>query len=165
MRLLIFLIFIFTFALMSCGQFQSIKDPRTIHGVNPIFKPYIDEYIYYKGRGLDYEIAIQFTDLPSNEGGLCTRFASGERQIEIDKDLWDNYLYEDTKLELIAHELGHCDLGRAHLTEVRDGKPISIMYPYMFSLYPQTVISYMSELFHRDVSMLPPILNYKETIH
>lgn len=136
--------------LTSCGQFHSAKDPRTIRGINPIFQPYIEQYTTYKGSLLDYEIAIQFSDLPENQNGRCTKFPSGERQIEIDQEWWDNYSYDNTRFTVIAHELGHCDLNRRHVaTLLPNGKPTSIMFPYNFSIFPEDMDYYIKELFNR----------------
>lgn len=133
--------------LTACGQgFHTQSDPRTIAGVNPIFTPYVKMYIDYKGKDINYDIPIQFAILSGNTVGLCTRWSSGERQIEIDQDYWDNYLDEGEKREVIAHELGHCDLNRGHV--IRAYPATSIMDPYVFSLSPSTYANYMMELFN-----------------
>ena len=136
--------------LTACGQpgFQTApSDPRTITGVDPAFAPYVNEYISYKGRGLDYDIPIQFSpDLGGNTVGICTRWSNGYRQIQIDKDYWDNWLDEGERREVIAHELGHCDLNRDHT--VHQYPALSIMDPYVFSLTPSSIAGYMSELFN-----------------
>lgn len=135
--------------LTACGQgFQTHSDPRTIVGVDPEFAPYVQSYTGYKGRGLNYDIPIQFADLQGNTVGLCTRWSSGERQIQIDRDYWNNYLDDGEKYEVIFHELGHCDLNRDHVSTTNNGVPNSIMYPYVFSLYSTTVANYMAELFN-----------------
>jgi hypothetical protein len=138
--------------LSACSQLgYQPPDPRTISGVNPVFQPYVDEYLSYKGYSLDYDIPIQFSDLEDLTAGLCTRWSTGERQIQIDEYHW-NYMNEGQRINLIAHELGHCDLNRDHILDIRNGSPISIMYPYVFTLYPSTIINYMTELFNPTVS-------------
>lgn len=133
----------------ACGQpgFQTApSDPRTIAGVDPAFAPYVNEYLTYKGSGLNYDIPIQFADLTGNTVGVCTRWSSGHRQIQIDRDYWDNYLDEGEKREVIAHELGHCDLNRDHT--IHQYPALSIMDPYVFSLTPSSIVNYMTELFN-----------------
>lgn len=133
--------------LTACGQgFQTKTDPRSISGVDPAFTIYINSYLHYKGSGLAYDIPMQFADLNGNTVGLCTRWSSGERQIQIDRDYWENYLDEGEKYEVIAHELGHCDLNRDHV--VHASPATSIMDPYVFSLYSTTIANYMVELFN-----------------
>lgn len=142
-----YLIISFLF-LSACGQpgFQTApSDPRTIVGVDPVFTPYVNEYLVYKGHGLYYDIPIQFADLDGSTVGVCTRWSTGQRQIQIDKDYWDNWLDEGERREVIAHELGHCDLNREHVDHVYPA--ISIMDPYVFSLTPSSITNYMTELF------------------
>jgi hypothetical protein len=97
---------------------------------------------------------MQFTDLDDNKVGVCVRWSDGHRQIQIDQYYWENSLDEGEKQEVINHELGHCDLNRDHDTRTANGYPISIMYPYVFSLMPSTVASYMFELFNSTSSTI-----------
>lgn len=150
--------------LTGCGRgFETAKDPRTIHGVDPVFVPFVDKYLSYKGHGLAHDIPIQFTNLPGNIVGLCTRWSTGWRQIEIDQSYWNYWADDGERLELIAHELGHCDLDRNHvLTEDTNGMPVSIMYPYVFGIYPYilgsySIDNYMNELFHPGSDMSPSV--------
>ncbi len=134
--------------LTGCGRgFHTKHDPRAIHGVNPVFQPYIAQYLSYKGSSLSYDIPIQFADLNGSTVGLCTRWSTGERQIEIDYDYWTYSFDENDKLETIIHELGHCDLNRGHESAMVDGAPVSLMYPYVFSLLTEDISRYMKELF------------------
>lgn len=127
------------------------KDPRTITGTDPVFLPYIKEYVGYKGRSLNYDIPIQFSQLSGGKIGLCTRWDSGERQIQIDKTYWMSHEDEGIRLQLILHELGHCDLNRNHTSLMyADGQPRSIMFPYVFRLDNINVSDYIHELFHPD---------------
>jgi hypothetical protein len=143
-----YLFILSTLVLTACAPgFQSINDPHTISGVDPIFQPYINKYIAYKGAPLNYYIPMQFTDLSGSTVGLCTRWSSGERQIQIDKQYWDG-LDEGSRYEVIAHELGHCDLNRDHISTFANGRPTSVMYPYLFSLTSSTIANYMLELFN-----------------
>lgn len=149
------------FLLTACGQgFKSQNDPRTISGVNPIFKPYVDLYLSHKGTGLRYDIPIQFATLSGNTVGVCTRWSTGERQIQIDQDYWDNYLDEGEKYEVIAHELGHCDLNRDHTPHSMPAT--SIMDPYVFSLNPSDVAVYMAELFNQSSTTMMTSLSVEK---
>ena len=141
-----YLLILSALALSACAPVPPINDPRTISGVDPIFQPYIDEYLSYKGAPLNYYIPMQFSDLDGSVG-VCKRWSSGERQIQIDKTYWE-YLDEGERYEVIAHELGHCDLNRDHVSSFANGRPTSVMYPYLFSLTSSTIAYYMSELFN-----------------
>ena len=132
-------------ALLSVG---CQKDPRTIHGVNSEIMPYLQQYILFKKAPLKYDIPIQFATLDFPKVGMCTIFSSGERQIEIDNNNWHNFLSEEEKLQLVLHELGHCDLNRNHIMSAKDGVPVSIMYPYVFPLMPEAESYYIDELFN-----------------
>lgn len=146
--------FMLSFLLLTaCSKgFQTKVDPRTISGVNPVFQPYIDAYVSYKHSQLNTYIPVQFTDLDGSTVGLCTRWSSGERQITIDQWYWDNYLDEGGKLEVIAHELGHCDLNRDHVEH--RSPATSIMDPYVFSLNTYNIVYYMNELFNTSYSTI-----------
>ncbi len=65
-------------------------------------------------------IAIQFVPL-TGELGHCRNGA-----ISIDPTSWQA-IGDSGRQMLIYHELGHCFLGRAHLPDVRNGRPVSIM--------------------------------------
>lgn len=144
-----YLLILAALTMTACSQtgFQvGPSDPRTISGVDPILAPYVNEYVAYKGRGLNYDIPIQFAELNGNTVGVCTRWSTGERQIQIDKEYWDNWLDEGERREVIAHELGHCDLNRDHTPHQYPA--LSIMDPYVFSLTPSDIAHYMTELFN-----------------
>lgn len=153
-------VFTIPFFLMLCAcnpGFLAENDPRLIRGVDPVFDHYVTAYKTYKGSELSYDIPIQFADLKDNTVGLCTRWSNGYRQIEIDRDYWKNVLTKGEKLNVIFHELGHCDLNRNHTTTLSsDGRPTSIMYPYVFNLYPTSVARYVIELFNNR-SIMPEI--------
>jgi len=112
--------------LLLAGCAKDLSDPRTIHGVDATFVPYVNSYLtekeFYLHRGLDYDIPIQFGDLPDNQLGLCTKWTSGYRQIVIDAYYW-KFQSEAQKESVIAHELGHCDLNLEHVDD-----PYAIMY-------------------------------------
>lgn len=134
-----------TFFLVACAQEH--QDPRTIAGVDQEFAPYIEQYVIYKGSPIAYDIPMQFANLSYPVRGLCTKWSSGERQIEIDKYIWSQS-DEGKRLQLIAHELGHCDLNRGHEPATEKGVQVSIMFPSGFGIYGINIPKYMNELFH-----------------
>jgi hypothetical protein len=99
------------------------------------------------------ELEVKFESLPENTGGHCDRLGARKRlvlKITIDKDLW-NSISELSRERLIFHELGHCVLNRVHSNITEDGRPISLMYPYLMSIsdreYRTNWIQYTDELF------------------
>lgn len=147
--------------LSACGNnfdTKQVYDPRSISGIDPAFKPYVDVFESKYGSSIG-DIPIQFADLTYPTIGTCTRWSSGHRQIVVDKDYWDNPDVQDSaKLGLILHELGHCVLNRDHVnslyyyagTHVAGHIPYSIMYPYNFysNNYLELESYYLEELFH-----------------
>jgi hypothetical protein len=131
-------------------------DPRTIHGVNEEFLPYVDNYVAYKGSAISYDIPIQFSNLEHPKIGVCTIWTTGERQIQIDREAWTS-LSDSERIGLIFHELGHCDLNRGHINtrhyysgnHISGDVPDSFMYPYNFfsSHYIELFNYYVKELF------------------
>lgn len=145
------LLILSTLVLTACGQNLSTnKDPRTISGVDPAFVPYVELYKSMKGRGLSYDIPIAFGNQDGNVIGVCTRWSSGHRQIQIDPTYWnDPYTTEHEKISLIFHELGHCDLNRDHVTALRSNNwPVSLMYPYNYGYNSPDESYYFNELFN-----------------
>ena len=56
----------------------------------------------------------------------------GSKKIVIDASFWDR-ITEDSREQLIFHELGHCVLGLDHIDKIKKGCPVSIMNSYAFS--------------------------------
>lgn len=104
------------------------RDPRTIHGINPIFYPYYDEYEEACGKNVDIPIDFGYTGMYA---GTCTfwRGKNNYSQININIDHWES-MFEGQRRWLIFHELGHCDLRLGHNDEITEyGDPVSIMHP------------------------------------
>ena len=152
MRYLIAISLLYTSA---CGTFQIPKDPRTIHGVNPVFQPYLELYLQAKGRPLNYDIPIQFGKMPDDDtAAICTYWHNPEyRQITIDEEYWNNYTNEKEKIGLIFHELGHCDLNRDHDNRLINHIPRSLMYYQNFSYNFNLQAYYFSEIFNPSESL------------
>jgi hypothetical protein len=89
--------------------------------INYEVMPYLNAYKEYKllflnRRELDYNISIIFKHLPNAAGSCFKNYLTGSRAITLDTVLWnkndDNY-----RLQLLFHELGHCDLNLDHQEE------------------------------------------------
>lgn len=80
-----------------------------------MFKPYTNAYLEYKQiylnkKNFNYPITIVFKHLPDRIIGTCTKYLPPfSRKIEIDYVTWAKYS-DDERLQLMFHELGHCDL-------------------------------------------------------
>jgi len=119
-------------------------------GINPgladrgEFEVYFQRFLTYAAehkvstRG-DDGLRIEFSDLKSTEVGRCeTGFLSG-RIVYIDRTRWE-VMVDGSREALILHELGHCLLGRGHVStkfpeedETMPGLPRSLMYPLAMS--------------------------------
>lgn len=138
--------------LSACGPqlVPQSPDPRTIAGVDPTFQPYIDLYMQTKGSGLRYDIPMAFAPQSGNTIGVCTRWTSGYRQIAIDPIYWNaSTTTWAQRVNLIFHELGHCDLNRDHIeTKLSSGWPTSLMYPMNYGFISTMQSYYFAELFN-----------------
>lgn len=111
----------------------SILFPLT-NNVDYALKPYVDEV--YEGidevcsehRYIPKNYNILFADIKKvspNVLGVCS-FYGPSFTILIDRDNFYNYLTEDERFTLVAHEMLHCFLGERHVND-----PGSIMNPYI----------------------------------
>jgi hypothetical protein len=100
---------------VACG---SREDDATIDAQ---LKPYVAEVLSWSGEALSSSIeSVRFGKPPNGWAASCHR----ERQLPIpftrwivvDKAVW-SLLNENNKLELIAHELGHCQWDWEHTSE------------------------------------------------
>lgn len=126
MRLLILLTL---FNLVSCGKIEDLihkkgKPPQR-HTTDPHFKYYTDQL------QMTVNTPIIFGVLDSKIAGTCTKWSSGYREIKINREYW-NKISESHRLELLAHELGHCDYNKPHNNTTQDGCPVSVMYDTNF---------------------------------
>ena len=143
-------------SLTSCGPKPQDIDERAYHGVNEAFQPYLDEYIINKGYPLAYDISINFAPVDQVNGpkdkvvGLCTEWDNSKyRQITIDLEYW-NSADINTRLALIYHELGHCDLDLDHDDTLKDDyRPLTLMHPNIASPWNSELSYYTLELFNR----------------
>jgi hypothetical protein len=122
-------------AITGCGTLLDLND-RFHRGVasdhrnttDSTFQEYLDEL------GLTTDSVIIFKKQKDGIAGSCTTWSDGYKEVQIDPDYWNSYwTTRAEQLELIAHELGHCDLGLGHTTAKRsDGCAESVMYPSNF---------------------------------
>jgi len=109
-------------------------------------------------------VSIGFAQLEEPVIGVCKRWSSGYREIQIDPDYWNStYVTEEAKIGLIFHELGHCELNRSHDEareyysgrRIRGDIPRSLMYPYNFYSphYTELQDYYFAEMFAPDTSL------------
>jgi len=149
MRLYKIIIFsLFISSLVSCAI--TIKDTRIFprhYGVNPEFKPYMDDWFYYaKLYNIKFNkfIAIGFDDIDRGDVVGLTHYGLGFTEIDIDRSYWHRAT-SIQKTILLFHEAGHAYCNRGH-GYGKDGKyeekpgsegrfkdscALSIMYPYV----------------------------------
>lgn len=125
--------------LMSCGK--SIQDFLHING-SPIKKSKTDitfnKFVESFSEQFDViiNVPIIFKKINYNYAGVCIKYSTGYKEIQINSIHWENYSLEQ-KEQLVYHELGHCVLNRKHndlLMETNVNCPNSIMKSYMFSI-------------------------------
>lgn len=123
------------------------------------FQIYLDEF--EAATGVRYQGDIMFTATGSLEFyvkdaiAICAEYKDGGKIIRVDTGFWltaDN----ESREQLIFHELGHCALGRKHkdnkmllnVEEIQYYVPQSIMYPRSFGgwMYRELKQYYLKEL-------------------
>ena len=95
--------------------------------------------------------------------GVCQRWTGGYSEIIIDKEFWeDENTTVNERIYLIFHELGHCDLNRDHSSLTRsDGKPSSLMFPYVMNFSDDDMEYYFNELFGRASTLTKTLAENK----
>lgn len=145
----IFGILLMAVLMSGCG-IQTGEQPVTsmTPGIDGDFLPYVSQYETAKGGKINPIISIHFGSMGDSKTavGLCYSYRDGRRDIVVDKSFWDVISIKERR-QLIWHELGHCDLNRSHKPDVVNYKPVSLMYPYVFSILDGEVTSYFVELF------------------
>ena len=137
-------------------------------GVDDEFVPYVQAFEQEYGQEIG-DISINFgkvADVLGNKAeaeGACRTHYNGRREIVINEDFWaETQNKKWMRTQLIFHELGHCELHRAHVKSMIphhnefSGKdeliPESIMYPSLsisFLYDPTYRAMYYNELFGR----------------
>jgi len=120
--------------LVGCSDL--IEDVNMFHNVDPKIQVYYDRFTLQTGIPIS-NITAGFTPL-SIYAGECV-YNSVSHEIRIDPTYWSSIDSDDIlKYQIVAHELGHCRLGLAHIPAVSytipDFQPLSIMNPYVFNV-------------------------------
>ena len=113
--------------LVLSGCAQDNRDMRTIKGIDKSVQKYVTMYETIKGKRIG-DIPIGLSNLNGATAGVCYRWSNGYRQILIDREYWESkYTTENERINVVFHELGHCDLNRGHLESYRsNGLPSSL---------------------------------------
>lgn len=98
-----------------------------------------------------YGLNIMFsTNIPYPIAGISFgSWSQNDKLILLNRYIWD-YLTDAERTELVAHELGHSLLHRAHIDYIFvNGTPASIMYPSLFpgAMFKRDEEYYWKELF------------------
>ena len=121
--------------LVSCSQI--IDDLIKKDGPAPrrnTSDPKFDKYLeILRSNGISTNTPVIFSSRNSGIAGTCTIWSDGYREIQIDPNYWSR-IGESYKIELLAHEFGHCDYNLGHDNSYGNGPcgPDSIMYDTNF---------------------------------
>lgn len=115
------ILLIFGVFFSNCGTFYKADG---IYNFSPDFGAYTNAYKEYKKEYLgtdkiEYAIDIEYMHLSYPKVGECsyTNNKLKPRKIKIDYTFWQKS-DDETRLRLIFHELGHCDLNCEHQDDV-----------------------------------------------
>ena len=101
----------------------------TRHPTDLVFNSYLD---ILRSNGISTNTSVIFSTRNEGIAGTCTIYTN-YRIIEIDKEYWENST-DTYRLELLAHEFGHCDYDLGHDDDETDSESPchadSIMNPY-----------------------------------
>lgn len=78
------------------------------------FQSQVGDFSHLTGievRGVELRFGVVF----GNEAGRCDSFSGGQKVITV-SEIWWNRICPGQRRGLIFHELGHCVLGRNHIT-------------------------------------------------
>lgn len=123
----------------ACGPIQS-PESSTV-SFEPALDTYIAHYIQTTGNIVDYDISFTSDFEDPNRLAVCTYHTTAEgdklRYVEVLEEGFNNLKSNLERQILIDHELGHCSAGLEHNTTKHPGTdcPVSLMYPYMSTLY------------------------------
>lgn len=102
------------------------------HDLHSYVENFADEA---KARGVDVSrsVSIQFVDSIQSDGprteaaAICTTAG-----VRVSEKFWeDSFWSEDTRRQVVYHELGHCLLGLEHEDRGRNPEAVSIMDPVL----------------------------------
>lgn len=97
-------------------------------------------------------LIIEYGDVGSMARARCDHGFLQSPTILVNKGNWDTQ-NETTREMIIFHELGHCLLGRGHVTDIERGVPKSLMHPGEFdwATYINRRVEYLNELFGKEI--------------
>lgn len=118
-RIRCYFVFLIGMMISGCGTFY--KPPGLYSHLD--FKSYANAYLQYKliyleDDSFSYPIEIEYGHLDGYTIGQCRKHVGRyvTRKIIIDQTYW-NKASDDQRLNLIFHELAHCDLNCSHQEE------------------------------------------------
>jgi hypothetical protein len=142
------LLILLTLIQTACTPIGKPLMPRT----NPLVVPYVKQWENITNRKQHTPIIIG--TVSDEFFGICYKSSDPYYNIII---LNKNFFYgldSTEKLELVMHELGHCDLGYEHNSKpaLIDGCPYSIMNAYLFnsSCFNADYDHYISEYLNEE---------------
>lgn len=113
--------------------------------IDPILKPYyleykkiVDEYCT-SDQYITQDFKLVFDEIKPKYQGICNNFPNAFK-ITVNKRSW-NYIDEDMKFALIAHEFSHCQFEVPHFEN-----PFHYMYYAATPLSKSEVISQLKEI-------------------
>ena len=159
----------YTFTLLMCllPIITAVRHDEVERGfIDPRLQPFVDMFEQYGKEYMSSDftmptitMTIQHVDMvnfdmASEVVGACSVIPFLPNKIVISENAWNFYGYTIRK-QLIFHELGHCILYRGHVYEyLHDGRPSSIMHPYMALSSHDYLINknyYLEELFSKGI--------------
>ena len=121
MTILRFVLFLFSLFLLACNNKEELPMNGVID-IAPAFQPYVDAFLTEaneRGIPIDFSdtgLSLQFNTLPMGTAAQCQEIGDdrrGSHEILFDENLWA-IAAPQRKEFLVFHELGHCELARAH---------------------------------------------------
>jgi hypothetical protein len=118
-----FILLIIMLMFYSCSTYPRISAKQ--EGVDPVFKPYVEEYRMIIGQDEYKErfkkLHINFAKLSDDAVGRCWWLGNGGFEIEIDPTWWQRSMFYDAERRFVMyHELEHCIRYRLHTNRVND---------------------------------------------
>lgn len=155
---------------MSCNE-DHLKGRGSINSYNrfgelqPYLRSFDQNYVKYTGQYLPLDdLTIEFVeDSTSDSKNWVGRCTYSSKKITVKRSYWKK-INDDVKTVLVYHELGHCYLGRGHITSKTNGIPNSIMYPdtSVASYFSANKSEYIEELFTGNKALVArAIENYR----
>lgn len=141
------------FVLSACGPAPKHDPIITIDAL-----PYVQRFetnwrAFYNDPSFRVTTDVQMGDDAPGVAGECDLYSDKPRVIVLDAEVWAN-LTDAGREQLVNHELGHCELGRQHVTTLRLDPnnctiPASLMIPQMMWDWTYTLNrdQYIHELF------------------